>query len=323
MAGAGMGMGGALLAATAITAGTFWFFVCSMTLLGAASAFTQQYRFAAADASPTEFKARAIAYVMIGGIITGVLGPQVSVHARGLIPGAPFAGPYLVLAVLFAIAAVILSRLVVPAPAPPQGGADRTRPLLTVLLQPAFLVALLVSVASYAPMVFVMTATPLAMIAHNHTQSNAQLGIQWHVIAMYGPSFFTGWLIQRFGKATIAIVGMLLIGAAATLALSGTGLPQFWGTLILLGMGWNFGFIAATTMVANLYRPEEAFRVQAMNEFILFGIVAVASFSSGGLLATGGWRVINGMVYPIVAVGIALIAAQAFMERRSAATTHS
>ena len=318
MTGAGIGAAGALLAATAINAGAFWLFVCTMTLLGAASAFAQQYRFAAADASAPSFKARAISWVMLGGVFTGVLGPQVAIHARGLTPNAPFAGPFYVLAGLFVLAAILLSQLVVPAPVPLDARVGHGRPAWSVLTQPRFFIALLVSVASFAPMTFVMTATPLAMIAHHHTQSNAQFAIQWHVIAMYAPSFFTGRLINRFGQSAIAAVGMLLIAAAATLALTGTGLLQFWGALILLGMGWNFGFIAATTMVANLYQPEEAFRVQALNELILFSIVAAASFSSGGVLASSGWNAINLLVYPIISIGITLVAAHARLERRSA-----
>ena len=316
MTGSAIGAVGALLAAAAISASAFWFFVCTMALLGVASAFAQQYRFAAADASEPSFKARAISWVMLGGVFTGVLGPQVAIHARGLTPIAPFAGPFLVQAGLFVITAILLSRLLVPAPLPYDVRVGHGRPVWTVLTQPRFFVAVLISVASFTPMTFVMTATPLAMIAHHHTQSNAQFAIQWHVIAMYAPSFLTGRLITRFGASTIATTGMLLIAAAATLALSGTQLPHFWGALILLGVGWNFGFISATTMVANLYRPEEAFRVQALNEFVLFSIVALASFSSGGVLARGGWHAINLLVYPIIAIGITLIAVRAHLERR-------
>ena len=152
-----------------------------------------------------------------------------------------------------------------------------------------------------------MTATPLAMIEHHHSHADAQTGIQCHVIAMFGPSFFTGSLIARFGKPGIAAAGLLLIAASATVALAGTSLWHFWIALILLGAGWNFGFIASTAMVAELYRPEEAFRVQAMNEFILFSVVAIASFSSGGLLVASGWTVVNLLVYPIVAISVLLI----------------
>jgi MFS family permease len=165
-------------------------------------------------------------------------------------------------------------------------------------------------------MSLVMTATPIAMIEHHHSHDEAQTAIQWHVIAMFGPSFFTGGLIARFGKAAIAAAGLLLIAAAATVALSGTDLWQFWLALILLGIGWNFGFIAATAMVAELYRPEEAFRVQAMNEFILFSIVAIASFSSGGILVTGGWTIVNVLVYPVVLACVLLIGLQVLGDRR-------
>jgi MFS family permease len=165
-------------------------------------------------------------------------------------------------------------------------------------------------------MSLVMTATPLAMIAHQHSQADAQTGIQWHVIAMFAPSFFTGPLIARFGKSAMAAAGLLLIAGSATVALSGTDLWQFWTALILLGVGWNFGFIASTAMVAELYRPEEAFRVQAMNEFILFTIVAIASFSSGGILVASGWTVVNLLIYPVVLASILLIVLQAVFDKR-------
>ena len=314
--GAGIGIVGALLSAAAINAGAFWLLVGAMIVLGTASAFAQQYRFAAADASEPSFKARAISWVMLGGVFTGIIGPQVSIHARSLTPSAPFAGPFVVLAGLFAITALLLSRLTVPPPPPRETRADARSPW-SVIAQPRFLVAVLISVVSFTPMTFVMTATPLAMIAHQHSQSSAQFAIQWHVIAMYAPSFLTGRLINRFGASTIAITGMVLIALAATLALSGNDLPHFWGALILLGIGWNFGFIAATAMVASLYRPDEAFRVQAWNEVILFSIVAAASFSSGRVLASSGWHTINTLVFPLVGIGIALIAARAHLERRA------
>ncbi|MBL0173276.1 MAG: MFS transporter [Gemmatimonadaceae bacterium] len=320
MTGTGIGASGALLAAVAVNAGAFWLFVCTMIWLGTASAFAQQYRFAAADAAEPSFKARAIAWVMLGGLFTGVIGPQVSIHARRLTPYAPFAGPFVVQAGLYVIAAVLLSRLVVPAPIPRVAGVGHGRSVWSVLSQPRFLIAVLVSVASFVPMTFVMTATPLAMVAHHHSQSSAQYGIQWHVIAMYAPSFLTGRLINRFGKSTMAAFGMFIMAAAVMLALSGTGLMHFWGALVLLGVGWNFAFISATTMVANLYLPEEAFRVQALNEFLLFSLVALASFSSGGVLARSGWHTVNVLVYPILAVGIALVVTQARLERRAHVT---
>lgn len=318
MAGAGIGALGAALAAASIIVHSFWFFTATMVLLGIAGAFGQQYRFAAADAAEPAFKAKAIAWVMAGGVFTGVLGPQIAIHGQQLVGSAPLAGPFIALIALFALTAVILSQLVVPPPPPVVAGATSGRPLAAILFRPRFLIALLAAVASYSLMSLVMTATPLAMLEHHHSQADAQVAIQWHIIAMFAPSFVTGPLIARFGKSPIAAAGLLLIACSATVALSGTDIWQFWVALILLGVGWNFGFIAATAMVTELYRPEEAFRVQAMNEFILFSTVAAASFASGGILVTGGWTVVNMLVYPIVAVCIALIVAQTLLERRNA-----
>jgi MFS family permease len=312
--GTGFGGIGAAVVAAAVTLSNFWVFTLGMVLLGAAGAFVQQYRFAAADAAEPAFKPQAISWVMAGGVVTGLVGPQLAIHAQPLIPGAPLAGPFLALVGLFALAAVVLSQLKVPPP-PPLNTAYTGRPLLSILLQPKFLVALLSAVASYALMSLVMTATPLAMIEHHHSHADAQTGIQWHVIAMFGPSFFTGSLIARFGKPGVAAAGLLLIAASATVALLGTSLWHFWIALVLLGVGWNFGFIASTAMVAELYRPEEAFRVQAMNEFILFSFVAAASFSSGGILVASGWTVVNVLVYPIVGISILLIVWQTLASR--------
>jgi MFS family permease len=312
--GTALGAIGAAIVTFAVIAASFWVYCFGMMLLGASAAFGQQYRFAAADAAEPAFRPRAISWVLAGGVVTGVVGPQLAIHAQGLIPGVPLAGPFLALIALFALAAVVLSRLDVPPPPPIVAGGGG-RPLLQILLQPRFLVALLAAVVSYALMSLVMTATPLAMIEHHHSHADAQTGIQWHVIAMFGPSFFTGSLIARFGKPGIAATGLLLIAASATVALLGTSLWHFWIALILLGVGWNFGFIASTAMVAELYRPEEAFRVQAMNEFILFSFVAAASFSSGGILVASGWTVVNVLVYPITAIAVLLIGWQAISSR--------
>lgn len=317
--GAGIGSVGALAASAAIVAGSFLLFCVSMATMGLSAAFGQQYRFAAADASEPAFKPRAISWVLCGGIVTGVLGPQVSIHARPIFGDAPFAGPFLVLATLFVAAGLILSRLNVPPPAPIVAGTGAGRPLSAIIFDRRFLVALATAVASYALMSLVMTASPLAMIEHHHDQADAQVAIQWHVIAMFAPSFFTGSIIARVGKPAVASAGLLLIALAATVALTGTDLLAFDVALILLGVGWNFGFIAGTAMVAELYRPEEAFRVQAANEFMLFGTVAVASFASGKILAAEGWETINLAVFPIVGVCLMMLSAQAIADRRAGA----
>ncbi|WP_237155210.1 MFS transporter [Oryzibacter oryziterrae] len=316
--GALMGAACAAGVAAAIMLQSFWLLSLGNFLLGVASAFGQQYRFAAADASEPAFKAKAISWVMVGGVVTGVLGPQIVIYTREAISGAAFAGPFVALSALLLVTAAILSLLRVPPPSPALR-QSAGRPLAAIITQRRFVVALVTAVASYALMTLVMTASPLAMIGHNHSQSDAQLAIQWHVIAMFAPSFFTGSVIARLGKEVVAVAGLLLIALCATIALTGTELYHFWGALILLGVGWNFGFVAATSMVAEVYRPEESFRVQAVNDFILFGLVALASYSSGKILVADGWQTVNLVVFPVVGVCLMLISADAVARRRAVA----
>lgn len=319
LVGLALGTVASLGASAAIAAQSFAAFVIMMAGLGAAGAFIQQYRFAAADAAEPAFKPRAIAWVMAAGVVSGIIGPQVSINAGWLIPPAGAAAPFVVLAVLYLVAALIMTRLVVPAPAPVKT-SSRGRPLGRIVFQPPFLVALVSAVASFSLMILVMTAAPIAMVGHQHSMADSQLAIQWHVIAMFGPSFFTGGLIARFGRGTIATIGFALIGVAALVGLSGTGLWQFGLALILLGAGWNFAYIAATAMLATLYRPEESFMVQAVNELIVSGVVAIASFSSGGLLAGSGWATINLIVLPVIVACMVLIGWRALIERRARAS---
>lgn len=179
---------------------------------------------------------------------------------------------------------------------------DDTRPLGDILATPRYLLAIGTGVVSYGLMKFVMTASPIAIVGHGHSIDQAALGIQWHILAMYGPSFFTGRLMVRFGKERVAAVGLLLIGSSAAVALSGFDIAHFWFALILLGVGWNFGFIGATSMVADCYRPSERAKVQGANDFLVFGTVACASFSAGSLLHSSGWETINWLVLPAVAL---------------------
>ncbi len=317
--GALIGATGAGLASLALSLGSFWFFAFSMTVLGGAAAFLQQYRFAAADASEPAFKDTAIAWVMAAGMVSGVAGPQIAIHARALSPDTPYAGPFFVLAMLFLAAIPMLAMLRVPKPKLPPSGQPSGRPLKVIVSQPRFLLAMLISIFAYAMMSLVMTATPLAMVQLcGHSVADAQIGMIFHVLAMFGPSFFTGHLISRFGRPAIAATGFLLIAAAAGVSLTGTGVWHFWLLLTLLGLGWNFGFIAGTAMITDLYRPEEAAKAQAFSEFVLFTVIALVTFASGGLIAAVGWTAINLIVFPVVALGIALIAVEELADRRRA-----
>jgi MFS family permease len=202
---------------------------------------------------------------------------------------------------------LVLTLVKIPRPARHAiGGAGR--PLGEIARQPRFVVAVVCGVASYAMMNLVMTSAPLAMVECNHLVSEATLGIQWHVIGMFAPSFFTGALIVRFGVERMVGLGLALILVSAGISLSGITLWHFWIGLALLGVGWNFAFIGATTMVTQCHRPNERTRVQAFNDFLVFGSMAIGSFSSGQLLARFGWTAVNGVVFPVVlAAGTLLV----------------
>jgi MFS family permease len=311
---------GALIGVTASSiaaAGTgmrlFWLFCLGTFMCGLYGAFVQSYRFAAADTATDAFKPRAISWVMIGGIAAGVIGPQSVYWTRDMTPEAPFAASFLAQGCLALIAmGVILLLRAPPVAAVKQGGG---RPLPEIMRQPKFIASVCAALVAYGLMSLVMTAAPLAMVGCGHSIGDAALGIQWHVLSMFGPSFFTGRLIARFGKEKVTACGLVLTALAAVVGLSGLSVAHFWIALILLGVGWNFGFIGATALVTDCYRPEERVKVQAANDFLVFGSVAIASFSSGGLLHAGGWDTINWFVFPPVVFALALVAWQGMQKR--------
>jgi MFS family permease len=210
-------------------------------------------------------------------------------------------------AVVAALAAVVLTLVRIPRPVI-DARAEGGRPLNAIVRTPRFLVALACGVASYAVMTFMMTSAPVAMVLCNHSVTEATLGLQWHVLAMYVPSFFTGSLVARFGTERIVGIGLSLILASAALAMAGITVWHFWGALALLGVGWNFAFIGATAMVTECYRPIESTKVQAFNDFLIFGTMALASFASGQLLASLGWAALGALAVPIVLGAAAALA---------------
>ncbi|WP_346363744.1 MFS transporter [Bosea sp. (in: a-proteobacteria)] len=314
--GAMIGATGASIAAAGAAERLFWLFCLGTFLCGLYSSYVQSYRFAAADTASEAFRPRAISWVMIGGLVAGVIGPQSVYWTRDLTPAAPFAASFLAQGVLALLAiGVVLALRAPPVKEAKSGGG---RPLPEIMRQPKFIASVIAALVAYGLMSFVMTAAPIAMVACGHSVGEAALGIQWHVLAMYGPSFLTGRLIARFGKEKVTAFGLLLTALAAVVGLSGLSVAHFWITLILLGIGWNFGFIGATALVTDCYRPEERVKVQAANDFLVFGSVAIASFSSGGLLSAGGWTSVNWLVFPPVAIALALVAWQAMGKRAAA-----
>lgn len=313
---------GGTLATFALFQSNFWMFAAGLMTIGLGAAFVQQFRFAAADNAPPEFKARAISFVLAGGVFTAVIGPQIVIFTRDLLAPVMFAGAFASILVLAALGAILLSFLRVRdgASSHSDHGGEPARPLREIAMQPQFAIGLLCAVGSYGLMSFVMTGAPLAMVGCGFTPDQAALGISWHVMAMFGPSFFTGALISRFGKEAIVATGLVLLVGCAIVALSGIELWQFWTSLILLGLGWNFGFIGATAMVAGSYRPAEKGKVQGVHDFVLFGSVALGSLAAGAVYNAWGWDMLNWVVFPVVGVCLIGLAGLRFgLLRRSIA----
>jgi MFS family permease len=317
--GALLGGAGGAISTIAIFDRSFTAFCVGNALMGCFQAVAQYYRFAAADAAEPAFKSRAVSWVMAGGVGAALLGPAIAGFSKDLFAPITFAGSYLAIVVLAALSILLLSLLsipVPPAPLPGQGG----RPLAVIARQPAFIAAVTNNVLGYASMVFVMAATPLAAIACGHSSDDAIGIIRMHLIGMFAPSFVTGSLIARFGVTRILLAGAGMLLASAAAALSGLTLYNFWAALALVGVGWNFLYVGGTTLLTAAYRPEERAKTQAANEFLTFGVVALASFASGGVMARLGWSAINYATVPLLLVAAATTLWYAAIIRRPAAS---
>jgi predicted MFS family arabinose efflux permease len=299
------GIASGLISYWAVMHGSFFILLAGTFCGGLYAAAHQSYRFAAADTASDRFRAKAVSWVLAGGIFAAVLGPQLVIWTKDILSPHLFAASFLGQSACALLAALVLQFVRIPHFK--ARAHHETRQLATIIRQPRFIVAAACGMAAYAMMNMVMTSAPLAMVGCGHSVTDATLGIQWHVLAMYGPSFFTGSLIARYGVERITGIGLGLIVLTAIVAISGITVAHFWSALVLLGIGWNFAFIGATTMVTECHRPEERTRVQSFNDFLVFGSMAVSSFSSGQLLETVGWAAINEVVIPVVIVVFALL----------------
>jgi len=320
MLGAGLGMLGALIAGFAVSIGSFWLLCFGTVFAGTYNAFGQQYRFAAADAAPPDWKSLAISLTLTGGIIGGVVGPAVGKVTRTLLEPTYLAS-YGALVGFAALAMLIASRLDI-APLTMEERNAVGRPLHRIVRQPALIVAVLAAACGYGVMNLLMTATPLAMDICGLPFADTAFILQWHVIGMFAPSFFTGSLIKRFGVLNILLAGAVLMFVCIGIALSGVTLMHFWWALVLLGIGWNFLFIGGTTLLTETYRPEEKAKVQGGNDFIVLGVQGITSLSSGVLITSDGWARLNTFALPIVAV-TALASALLWLMRRQARLEHA
>lgn len=315
MLGAILGGAGGLLAAVAIWQENFPLFVAANMLVGCYQAFAQYYRFAAADAASADFRSRAISWVIAGGVIAAVAGPNL-VRLTQNVGTVPSALTYLSMVALSILVILLLSRLALPAVSASeiQGTA---RPLPSIMKQPVFLTALAGSSIGFSVMLLVMTATPLAMQLCGQTISSAASVIQWHVLGMFAPSFFTGNLIRRFGVLKIMTIGVALLLGHVAIALSGMEYLHFLSGLILLGVGWNFLFIGGTTLLTEAYHPCERAKVQAAHDFLMYVAISIATFSSGSLLSAFGWRAVNLAVLPMLAFALLMIVVLGVRQKRA------
>lgn len=316
--GTASGIATGLLGAAAILWGSFSLFCLATFFGGLYGAVAQSYRFAAADGASAAYGPKAVSWVMAGGVFAGVLGPQMVQWTMDFWPPYLFAVSFITQAAIALIAMIVVSGVDAPRPAKVARGGGR--PLSVIAKQPRFIAAAICGVVSYSMMNLVMTSAPLAMKLCGLPLSDSNTGIQWHIVAMYGPSFFTGSLITRFGAPTVVAAGLMLEALAATIGLSGITTNHFWVGLIVLGAGWNLSFVGASALVLETHTAQERNKVQAFNDFLVFGTMTVGSFLSGQLLADFGWSVVNLVVYPPIAIGLAALAFAARMRRRPAAT---
>jgi len=308
-----------VLCCLAVLWGSFALFTFGAFFTGFYAAAQQAYRFAAADTASDAFRAKAISWVMAGGVGAAVIGPQIVIFTEGLWQPYTFAATYLGQAMVAVVASIVLSFVKIPRPVQ-QTGARKGRPLREIIRQPKFITAVACGAASYFIMNLLMTSAPLAMVMCGHSVRDATLGIQWHVLGMFVPSFFTGNLINRFGAERVVAVGLALLAASAVIDLSGITVLHFWVGLTLLGVGWNFGFIGATALVTQCHRPEERNSVQSFNDFLVFGSMVFSSFGSGGLLVLYGWNAVNQIAFPVLLAAAVMLGWLMLKQRAQPAT---
>ena len=297
----------ALVAAFAIAAQSFLIFCTMMVLLGGCTAFVQQYRFAAAESVEHSHVGRAISFVLVGGIVAGFLGPEIGRDARDWLGYGAYSGSFVVLAILYAVS-VFLLLFMRDTAARKDDNTGAERPLSKIVVQPTYLAAVFSSAVAFGVMSFVMSSTPLSMHVTDHfSLNNTTLVIQSHIIAMYLPSLFTGFLVERLGTKAMQIIGIILMAAGIVIAASGHTFFNYLTALISIGLGWNFLFVAGTVMLTRSYYPSERFKAQGVNDFAIFTFQALVVLTSGAVFTAANWEVLNLICLPFLLVMLVLI----------------
>ncbi len=290
--GTAIGVAGSVVCSLAMFYAQFWLLCAGMLVMGMYTAFGKYYRFAAADTAEPSFRAKAISLTLAGGIVGGIIGPEMAKHTTFAFDTHAYLGAYISLGVVCLVATTLLMWLDIPKLSAHER-KDSGRPIGQIMVQPVFIVAVLASMLSYGIMNLMMTSTPLAMRAHDHPFNDAAFVLQWHMIGMYGPSFFTGSLINRFGVLNIILAGVAILLACIGAAVVGTQLLNFWVALFLLGIGWNFMYVGGSALLTECHTPAERAKTQAANDLMVFCTMAISSMSSGVLLHKSGWHAVN------------------------------
>jgi predicted MFS family arabinose efflux permease len=315
MTGALVNVAGCALAVFALWSHSFALYCAATAVIGVYNAVGLQYRFAAAEVATKGSKARAISLVLAGGVVGGFIGPATTRWGKDLF-ATPFLGSVALLAAVALVALAVQSQVRVPKPSAEESGGGG-RPLREIVRQPAFVVAALSAALGYGLMNLLMTATPLAMDFCGLPYAQAAFVISWHVVGMYGPGFVTGSLIARFGVLNVILAGIAVMAVGAMVALAGNAFVHFLGALVMVGIGWNFMYTGGTTLLTETYQPAEKARTQGANDFIVFTTMALSSFSSGALVSSAGWTVMNYCALP----ALAIVAAAVLWYSRSRART--
>ncbi|MEN8142693.1 MAG: MFS transporter, partial [Thermodesulfobacteriota bacterium] len=303
MTGMAIALLSSLVAVYAISTESFLLFCLSTLGLGTNMAFVQQYRFAAAESVEPNYVGRAISLVLIGGIAAAFLGPELAKNSREWLPIGPYSGSFASLAAIYLFNMVVMSFLKKPHISTAAVETGGKRPLKEIISQPLFLTAVLAAMVAYWSMTFIMTATPVSMhIIDGFSLADTAWVVQGHVIAMFSPSLFTGWLIDRFGLGKMMKSGIILMTFCVVIALIERHLIHYWSGLFLLGIGWNFLFVGGTTLLTRTYRPAERFKAQAFNDFTVYGFQATASLSAGAIVFYAGWEIINLTTLPLLLI---------------------
>lgn len=308
------GVGGGLLSVAGVALNAFALFCAGNLLLGIYQAFAMYYRFAAAEAASLPRRSRAIAWVLAGGVAAAFLGPWNASLTNYWLAGLPNAAPYLIIALAALLASGLLLQLRLPDSAS-TASAETERPLRLIVRQPTFVLALAAAAIAYAIMMLVMTATPLAMRARGFGMPEVALVMQWHVLGMFAPSFFSGILLARLGILRLLLLGCLLLAGCSLVALLGASLGHFWLALVLLGIGWNFLFVGGSTLLTTVHRDSERGKVQGVNDLSIFSLVALGSLLAGSLLHWLGWSGLNLAMLPLIAGLAVLTLWQAWLKR--------